>query len=92
MSARFLALPGAKHFRSVARNRSTICSSEGLSSPKRIASASAARPARIARKPHFRPITSTRKTRRCARAVSAMRSHASTIVFTAVSTPIARPV
>ena len=44
----------------------------------------------IARYPQSRPITSTMNTRLCALAVSAIRSHASTIVFIAVSTPIDR--
>ena len=46
----------------------------------------------IERYPLSRPITSMMKVRPCAVAVSAMRSQASTIVFIAVSTPIAKPV
>lgn len=54
-----------------------------------MASASAAIPARMARNPHERPMTSTMKARLWARAVSEILSQASTMVLTAVSTPMA---
>ena len=70
-------------------NSATMVSASLPCSRNRHASAPAATLLAMARYPQCRPITSTTKTRLWARAVSLMRSQALTMVFSAVSTPMA---